>query len=71
MSRPKTGLPNKKKLTLSISPDSLEMANYIRLRQNISLSEFLETAIQKEYKKLSKAGNVPDIQIAGQLKIEQ
>ncbi len=67
MARPK--LPNsikKDKLNLTISPEIKEMADYIRIKKNVSISKLVEDTIRKEYKKLHKAGEVPEEQLKGQ-----
>lgn len=68
MSRPK--LPNslkKEKLNLTVSREVKEMLDFIRIEKSISISTFLEEAVIKEYKKLQKAGKVPEPQLTGQM----
>lgn len=70
MARPKLDSSIKKtKLSLTISPDVQEMLNFIRRENNISISEFVEDAVRREYKRLRRAGRVPDEQIPGQITI--
>lgn len=54
MARPKTNNERKGMLTLTISSEVREMAEYIRANESISISEFLEKAVRKEYQKLKK-----------------
>lgn len=68
MARPK--LPNslkKEKLNLTVSRETKEMIEFIRIEKNISISAFLEEIIAKEYKKLRKVGKVPESQLPGQM----
>lgn len=68
MARPK--LPNslkKEKLNLTVSRETKEMIEFIRIEKNISISAFLEEIVAKEYKKLRKAGKVPESQLPGQM----
>lgn len=68
MARPK--LPNnlkKEKLNLTVSRETKEMIEFIRIEKNISISAFLEEIVAKEYKKLQKAGKAPDPQMPGQM----
>lgn len=68
MARPK--LPNslkKEKLNLTVSRETKEMIEFIRIQKNISISAFLEEIVAKEYKKLQKAGKVPEPQLPGQM----
>lgn len=70
MARPKLDSSIKKtKLSLTISPDVQEMLNFIRQENNISISEFVEDAVRREYKRLRRQGRVPDEQIPGQMTI--
>lgn len=69
MPRPK--LPKKQKkerLNLTVSPETKEMIDLMRIKMNVSISEFFETVIQKEFKKMSKKGEITDI--LGQMSIE-
>ena len=54
MARPKTNNERKGMLTLTISSEVREMAEDIRANESISISEFLEKAVRKEYQKLKK-----------------
>lgn len=68
MARPKLDSSIKKtKLSLTISPDVQEMLDFIRRENNISISEFVEDAVRREYKRLRRAGRVPGEQIPGQM----
>ena len=70
MARPRLDSSIKKtKLSLTISPDVQEMLEFIRRENNISISEFVEDAVRREYKRLRRAGRVPDEQIPGQITI--
>lgn len=70
MARPKLDSSIKKtKLSLTISPDVQEMLDFIRQENNVSISEFVEDAVRREYKRLRRQGRVPDEQIPGQLTI--
>lgn len=70
MARPKLDSSIKKtKLSLTISPDAQEMLDFIRRENNVSISEFVEDAVRREYKRLRRAGRVPDEQIPGQITI--
>lgn len=70
MARPKLDSSIKKtKLSLTISPDVQEMLDFIRRENNISISEFVEDAVRREYKRLRRQGRVPDEQIPGQMTI--
>lgn len=70
MARPKLDSSIKKtKLSLTISPDVQEMLDFIRQENNISISEFVEDAVRREYKRLRRQGRVPDEQIPGQMTI--
>lgn len=70
MARPKLDSSIKKtKLSLTISPDVQEMLDFIRRENNISISEFVEDAVRREYKRLRRQGRVPDEQIPGQITI--
>ena len=55
MARPK--LPNgmkKEKINLSISPEAKSMLILMRNKMDISVSEFVEEAIRREYHKMNK-----------------
>ena len=68
MARPKLDSSIKKsKLTLTISPDVHEMLDFIRRENDVSISGFVEDAVKREYKRLRRAGRVPDEQIPGQM----
>lgn len=70
MARPKLDSSIKKtKLSLTIAPDVQEMLDFIRQENNVSISEFVEDAVRREYKRLRRAGRVPDEQISGQMTI--
>lgn len=70
MARPRLDSSIKKtKLSLTISPDAQEMLDFIRRENNVSISEFVEDAVRREYKRLRRAGRVPDEQIPGQITI--
>lgn len=61
MARPK--LPNgtkKEKLNLSVSPETKEMLILMRNKMDISISEFVEEAIHREYRKMVKKGTITD-----------
>lgn len=71
MARPK--LPNatkRVKMTLTVSPEVKDMAEYIRIKKSISISALIEEVIRKEYRKLAKAGEAPAEQLPGQIKME-
>lgn len=62
MARPK--LPNgtkKEKLNLSVSPEAKEMLILMRNKMDISISEFVEKAIRREYHKMVKNGTITDV----------
>lgn len=70
MARPKLDDSLKKvRLNLTISRETKEMLDTIRIKKGVSISEFLETAVKKEYKKLQKTSQVPEPQIHGQMDI--
>lgn len=69
MARPK--LPNgmkKEKLNLSVSPETKEMLILMRNKMNISISEFVEEAIHREYRKMVKKGTITDV--PGQMSLD-
>lgn len=69
MARPK--LPNgtkKEKLNLSVSPETKEMLILMRNKMDISISEFVEEAIHREYRKMVKKGTITDV--PGQMTLE-
>lgn len=69
MARPK--LPNgtkKEKLNLSVSPDAKEMLILMRNKMDISISEFVEEAIRREYHKMVKKGMITDV--PGQMSLD-
>lgn len=69
MARPK--LPNgtkKEKLNLSVSPETKEMLILMRSEMNISVSEFVEEAIRREYHKMVKKGTITDV--PGQMSLD-
>lgn len=53
MARPKS-LKVKERLSLSVSAETKEMAEFIRQNSAISISELVEKCIEKEYKKLKR-----------------
>ena len=55
MSRPKLNLDKKEKLNLTVSKEAKEALEFIRNTKQVSISEFVETVILKEYKKLQKS----------------
>lgn len=46
------------------------MLDFIRRENNVSISEFVEDAVRREYKRLRRAGRVPDEQIPGQMSMK-
>ena len=71
MARPK--LPNslkKEKMNLTVSAECKEMADIIRIKKNISISEYLEECIRKDYRKLQKSGEIPEEQVEGQMNVK-
>lgn len=69
MARPK--LPNgtkKEKLNLSVSPETKEMLILMRNKMDISVSEFVEEAIHREYRKMVKKGTITDV--PGQISLD-
>lgn len=71
MARPKLDSSIKKvKLSLTVSPDVQEMLDFIRRENDVSISEFVSDAITREYKRLRRAGRVPDEQIPGQMSMK-
>lgn len=69
MARPK--LPNgtkKEKLNLSVSPETKEMLILMRNKMDISISEFVEGAIHREYRKMVKKGTITDV--PGQMSLD-
>ena len=69
MARPK--LPNgtkKEKLNLSVSPETKEMLILMRNKMDISVSEFVEEAIHREYHKMVKKGTITDV--PGQMSLD-
>lgn len=69
MARPK--LPNgmkKEKINLSISPEAKNMLILMRREMDISVSEFVEEAIRKEYHKMVKKGTITDV--PGQMSLD-
>jgi hypothetical protein len=64
MPRPK--LPNgvaKEKLNLTVSKETKEMLEIIRIKKNISISSFVEECIRKECKKIEKSIKIPEMQM--------
>lgn len=62
MARPK--LPNgmkKEKINFSISPEAKNMLILMRSEMNISVSEFVEEAIRREYHKMVKKGMITNV----------
>lgn len=71
MARPKLDSSIKKvKLSLTVSPDVQEMLDFIRRENDVSISGFVSDAITREYKRLRRAGRVPDEQIPGQMSMK-
>lgn len=71
MARPK--LPNfekKVKINLTVSPETKEMAEAIRIKKNVSISTLVEEMIRKEYKKLVKSGEAKELPMPGQVTID-
>lgn len=69
MARPK--LPNgtkKEKLNLSVSPETKKMLILMRNKMDISISEFVEEAIHREYRKMVKKGTITDV--PGQMSLD-
>lgn len=69
MARPK--LPNgmkKEKINLSISPEAKNMLILMRSEMDISVSEFVEEAIRREYRKMVKKGAITDV--PGQMSLD-
>ena len=69
MARPK--LPNgtkKEKLNLSVSPETKEMLILMHNKMDISVSEFVEEAIHREYRKMVKKGTITDV--PGQMSLD-
>lgn len=69
MARPK--LPNgmkKEKINLSISPEAKNMLILMRREMNISVSEFVEETIRREYQKMVKKGTITDV--PGQMSLD-
>lgn len=69
MARPK--LPNgmkKEKINLSISPEAKNMLILMRREMDISVSEFVEEAIRREYHKMVKKGSITDV--PGQMSLD-
>lgn len=69
MARPK--LPNgtkKEKLNLSVSPETKEMLILMRNKMDISISEFVEEAIHREFRKMVKKGTITDV--PGQMSLD-
>ena len=54
MGRPKTTGSTKTKLTLTVSSETKEMLEVIRVKKRTSISAMLEEMVCKEYKKLKK-----------------
>ena len=54
MGRPKLNIEKKEKLNLTISKEAKEALEFIRNEKQVSISEFVETAILKQYKRLQK-----------------
>ena len=55
MARPLSGIQKRERLTLTVDPQTKGMLDYIRTQKQISISEWVESLIQKEYIKLQKA----------------
>lgn len=71
MARPKLSQETKRiKMNLTISPQTKEMAEMIRIKKNISMSMFFEEYIRSEYRKMVKRGELNDnVQLAGQMNL--
>lgn len=71
MARPKLSQETKRiKMNLTVSPQTKEMAEMIRIKKNISMSMFFEEYIRSEYRKMVKRGELnDDVQLAGQMNI--
>lgn len=71
MARPKLSQETKRiKMNLTISPQTKEMAEMIRIKKNISMSMFFEEYIRSEYRKMVKHGELNDnAQLAGQMNL--
>lgn len=70
MARPKLDPSLKKvKLNLTLSADAKEMLDAIREDKQQSVSEWIESLIRKEHKRLVKANKAPEPEIAGQQKL--
>lgn len=59
---------NKEKLNLSVSPETKEMLILMRNKMDISVSEFVEEAIHREYRKMVKKGTITDV--PGQMSLD-
>ena len=60
MARPKQA-KTKEKLHLSISAEAKEMLDYIRTYKNASISELVQSAIEKEYERLTRLEKAQEI----------
>ena len=71
MARPKLSQETKRiKMNLTVSPQTKEMAEMIRIKKNISMSMFFEEYIRSEYRKMVKRGELNDnVQLAGQMNL--
>lgn len=71
MARPKLSKESRRiKMNLTVSPQTKEMAEMIRIKKNISMSMFFEEYIRSEYRKMVKRGELNDnVQLAGQMNI--
>ena len=58
----------KQKLNLSVSPETKEMLILMRNKMDISISEFVEEAIHREYRKMVKKGTITDV--PGQMSLD-
>lgn len=70
MSRPKLqDYERKARLNLTISQETKAMLETVRQAKNAPISALLEDLIQREYRKLVKAGKAAEGQIPGQITI--
>ncbi|WP_455502169.1 ribbon-helix-helix protein, CopG family [Gemmiger sp.] len=73
MARPK--LPEelkKERVNLTLSKEVKEMLDAIRDTNKVSISEFLEESVRKEYRRLVKKGLIKDNeQVKGQMSIRE
>lgn len=55
-------------MNLSVSPETKEMLILMRNKMDISISEFVEEAIHREYRKMVKKGTITDV--PGQMSLD-